>query len=176
MAKSPTTTAANGPAPTHTLHVPADFTIESHGHTLGVAQLSKMSPKAIGYLIANGFNQSLTDAAAFTKKQKDGKSENEVMVMAEEARAKRFDAILAGEVGSRVGARGTPVESMMKDIAIERIRAIAASKGVPMPKKDVLAAAIEKVLAKQGEDIKAEATARLASSKAAAEAVGDLLG
>lgn len=158
------------------IHLPHDFSIESHGHQITAEKLAGMSAKAVAYLVANGFNQSLTDAAAFTKAQKDGKSANEVAQMAEDARSKRFDAILAGEVGTRVGSRATPIERIMADIAEERVRAIAVARGVPMPKKDVLKAAVAKVLERQGADIKAEAEARLAGAKAAADAAGDILG
>lgn len=159
-----------------TLTVPANFAVAVHGHELTADMLAAMVPAGVAYLLANGFSQSITDAAAFTKDQKAGKSQDELVNMAAEKRLARFDAIMKGEVGHRVGARGTPIERVMKDIAIERIRVIAATKGVPMPKKDVLAAAVEKVLARQGDDIRAEAEARIASAKGAASAADDILG
>lgn len=156
--------------------IPHDFSIEAHGHSLNAAQLVEMSPKALSYLLANGFKQSLTDAAAFTKEQKDGKSAAEVEEMAAEKRAARFAAILSGEVGSVGGTRATPLERFMRDVAEERVRAIAVAKSVPMPKGDVLKAAIAKVTEKFGADLRAEAEARMAAAKAAADAAGDILG
>lgn len=157
------------------IEVPADFSIEAHGHSLTAAELETMSPKAIGYLLANGYKQSLTDAAAFTKEQKADKSAAEVEAMANEKRSARHAAILAGEVGSVGGTRATPMERFMRDVAEERVRAIAVAKGVPMPKGDVLKAAIAKVTEKFHADIKAEAEARMSAAKAAADVAGDIL-
>ena len=64
----------------------------------------------------------------------------------------------------------------MRDVAIERIKAIATAKGVKMPKGDVLKAAVEKITAKQGDDIRAEAEARMSAAKAASADMADLLG
>lgn len=161
--------------PTIKITVPADFTIEAHGHTLTAQDLGEMSPKALSYLLANGYKQSLTDAAAFTKEQKADKSAAEIETMANEKRSARHAAILAGEVGSVGGTRATPMERFMRDVAEERVRAIAVAKGVPMPKGDVLKAAIAKVTEKFASDIKAEAEARMAAAKAAADVAGDIL-
>ena len=177
MAKTPHK-GGNGNVTEKTVDVsiPADFAITAHGHTLSTGDLEGMSPKALGYLLANGYKQSLTDAAAFTKETKEGKSAAEVEVMATERRAKRHEAILAGDVGAVVGSRATPIEKFMRDVAIERIKAIATAKGVKMPKGDVLKAAVEKITAKQGDDIRAEAEARMSAAKAASADMADLLG
>ena len=172
MSKKPT---PNGEK-TVDISVPADFAITAHGHTLAAGDLEAMSPKALGYLLANGYKQSLTDAAAFTKETKAGKSAAEVETLANTKRAARHDAILAGDVGAVVGSRATPIQSFMKDVALERIRAIATAKGVKMPKGDVLKAAMEKVLAKYADDIRAEAEARMAAAKGAAQEAEDILG
>ena len=173
MAKKPAHT--NG-GDTVDVSIPADFAITAHGHTLSTSDLEGMSPKALGYLLANGYKQSLTDAAAFTKETKEGKSAQEVEVMATERRAKRHEAILAGDVGAVVGSRATPIEKFMRDVAIERIKAIATARGFKMPKGDVLKAAVEKITAKQGDDIRAEAEARMSAAKAASADMADLLG
>jgi len=173
MAKKPTPIDRDA---TLTVAVPHDFAITAHGHTLTADDLGTMSPKALGYLLANGYKQSLTDAAAFTKEAKEGKSAAEIESMAAERRAKRHEAILAGEVGAVVGSRATPIEKFMRDVAIERIKAIANAKGVKMPKGDVLKAAVEKITAKQADDIRAEAEARMSAAKAAAGDMDDLLG
>jgi hypothetical protein len=96
--------------------------------------------------------------------------------MADAKRKSRHEAILSGDVGAVVGSRATPIEKFMRDVAIERIKAIATAKGVKMPKGDVLKAAIEKVQAKQSADIRAEAEARMSAAKASSEDLGDLLG
>ena len=166
--------------PTVDISIPADFTIEAHGFTLTVADLEAMSPKGLSYLLANGYKQSLTDAAAFTKDQKAGKSAGELQELADGKRKSRHEAILSGSVGSVSGSRATPIERFMDQVAEERVRAIALARGVPMPKntKDakVLDAAIAKVLAKFGEDIRAEAEARMSAANAAAKEAGDILG
>ena len=174
MSKAPKQT--NGAPATTDVSIPADFAITAHGHTITASDLEGMSPKAIGYLLANGYKQSLTDAAAFTKETKAGKSAAEVEALANEKRSGRHAAILSGDVGAVVGSRATPIEKFMRDVAHERIKAIATAKGVKMPKGDVLKAAMERVLAKQANDIRAEAEARMAAAKGASKDLGDLLG
>jgi len=176
MAKSPKPTNGTSTDATVTVHLPADFTIAAHGHSLSASDVSGMSPKALAYLVANGYKQSLTDAAAFTKEQKSGKSGAELEDMANTKRASRHAAILAGDVGAVVGSRATPLERFERDVAEERVRAIAVNKGVPMPKGDVLKAAIAKVRERFADDVKAEATARMAAAKAAASEAEDILG
>jgi hypothetical protein len=162
------------------ISVPADFTIEAHGLTLTVADLEAMSPKGLSYLLANGYKQSLTDAAAFTKDQKSGKSGAELQEMADSKRKSRHEAILNGSVGTVSGSRATPIERVMEEVTIARLRALCVSKGVPMLKntKDVKAldAGIKAYQVKFGADVKAEAEARIAADQAAVAAAGDILG
>lgn len=153
-----------------------------------------LPPKAIAYLIGNGFTQSMTDAAAFTKEQKasfakehaeahgvtvDALTEADhvaaVKAKADEAREKRFQAIMSGTVGLRVatGPRLDPLTRAMREIAEEGVRKLAAQKGVAMPKGDVLKAAIEKVLERNRDNIKAEAERRL--SAPSADGLDDIL-
>lgn len=178
MSKAPKTNGQS--ADTFTVSLPSDFVIEAHGHSLTGADLTSMSPKAVAYLVANGYKQSLTDSAAFTKDQKEGKSGADLDEMRSERYASRHAAILSGEVGHVSGSRATGLEKVMRDVAIERIRAICVAKGKPMIKnapKDGpknLDVAITAYTAKFGADVRAEAEARLAASKAAAEDVGDL--
>lgn len=178
MAKNPKSNGHEGD--TLSVALPADFSITAHGHTLTGSDLASMSPKAIAYLVANGYKQSLTDSAAFTKEQKDGKSGAELDGMKAERYATRHADILSGSVGSVSGSRSTPIEKVMHDVAVERIRAICVAKGKPMIKNQPkdgpkhLTVAVQAYLAKFGADVKAEAEARLAASKAAAQDVGDL--
>jgi len=178
MAKSPNKSITN-PA-TVNISVPANFTIEAHGHKLTTSDLETMSPKALAYLLANGYKQSLTDAAAFTKDQKAGKSAVELADMANTRRASRHEAILNGSVGAVSGSRATPIERFMEQVAEERVRAIATARGVPMPKNTkeakTLDAAIAKIIEKYGPDVRAEAEARMSAAQAAALDAGDILG
>ncbi len=160
------------------LKLPGDFETSAHGHTLNAEQLASMPPEGVAYLLKVGFTGSITDAAAMGK---DKKAElgSTYDAKVKEKRAGRFADILSGEVshGGSTGARATPIERFAIDVAKERIKALAASRGVPMPKKDVLKAAIDKLLADsvQGPDIRAEAEARMASASKAGEAIADLM-
>lgn len=134
-----------------------------------------LPPGAISYLLHNGFTQSMTDAAAFTKAQKEGKSESEIEVMASDARDKRFAAILAGTVGVRVGGPRLPaIDRAMQDIVDEMLAAICSARKVALPKGDVLKAARAKLLAKNGDAIRAKAQARLDEAKSLVEDAGDI--
>ena len=134
-----------------------------------------LPPAGIAYLLHNGFTQSMTDAAAFTKEQKAGKTADEVTAMATEARQKRFEAILAGTVGVRVGGPRMPaIDRAMQDVVDEMIGAICAARKVALPKGDVLKAARAKLLAKNGDAIREKAQARLDEAKLLVEDAGDI--
>src|SRR6266576_2217139 len=98
--------------------------------------------KAIAYLLQNGFSQSMTDAAAFSKEQKAafaeaGKSVDEA---AQEAREKRFVAITKGEVGVRVGGpRKSLFEKFYHEAAKDKVKALCEARGFAVPKGDKLA-------------------------------------
>lgn len=142
------------------------------------AIVADLSPKAVSYLLQNGFSQSMTDAAAFSKADKEGKTEDEITAMAKEARQKRYDAILAGTVGHRVGGgpKMSSLEKVCRDVARERLKAAAVSKGVKLPKGEALTALIEKMVnGKHADTIKAEAQTRIDNAKAGADDVEGLL-
>jgi hypothetical protein len=190
MAKKPNTPAAAGngnpPAPVRN-DVSHLFGADGHeplvvryGDTfkLDVSTLTG-NPAALAYLLQNGYSQSMTDAAAFTKEQKAGKSEAEVAEMAHKARQARHDAIIAGTIGARVGgAKLPPVERVMREVAEERLKAIAVTRGVAMPKNvkggaQTLTMALDKILSRDPDGIRAEAETRIASAKANASAIDD---
>jgi len=103
---------------------PDSFTVTVHGHTMDAARLSDMTGDAIAYLVRNGFTQSITDAAAFSASDKADLSEFDVAAMAAEKRQTRFDAILAGTVGS-AGPRGPRLGALERgavDFAIASIK------------------------------------------------------
>lgn len=148
-------------------------------------------PKALAYVIMNGFNQSMTDAAAFTKDQKaealveaqksnpDATLDEVTAQMAKEAREKRFQAILAGTVGFRSGggsARLPQIDKVMRDIAGEAIKAAVVAKGVAMPKGDKLKGFVDSYLAKFGDKVRVEAQARIDSAKGDVGSLDDILG
>ena len=60
---------------------------------------------------------------------------------------KRYDAILAGTVGTRSGApRLSGIEKIMRDVAREAIKARAVAKGVKMPEGEDLSAIVAKYI------------------------------
>lgn len=147
-------------------------------------------PKALAYVIANGFKQSMTDASAMTKEQKEKALkdaqeanpgveitlEQAVEAKAVEQRNKRFADILAGNVGVGGGGPKLPqIERVMREIAEEQIRAAVVAKGMAMPKGDNLKALIDKRLSVAGESIRTAAQARIDSAKNAAADLEDML-
>lgn len=147
-------------------------------------------PKALAYVIANGFKQSMTDASAMTKEQKakaltDAQTANPgveitleqaVEAHAVDARTKRFADILAGQVGFGGGGPKLPqIDRVMRDIAEEQIRAAVVAKGMSMPKGEALKVLIDKRLAVAGEAIKTAAQGRIDSAKAMSAELDDIL-
>lgn len=147
-------------------------------------------PKALAYVIANGFKQSMTDASAMTKEQKakaleDAQKANPgveitleqaVEAKAHEQRSKRFADILAGNVGVGGGGPKLPqIDRVMRDIAEEQIKAAVVAKGMAMPKGDNLKALIEKRLQVAGDAIRTAAQARIDAAKSAASDLDDIL-
>jgi hypothetical protein len=185
MAKSPTTATpkTNGDAQVDAPAASTPLVLTYGDYSVEAA---KLPAKAIAYLLQNGFSQSMTDAAAFTKEQKTVKgvddapdrpmTDDEVAALAKTKRDARFAAILAGEVGVRVGGpRVSPFDRTVRDIVDERIAAICSARKVALPKGDVLNAARAKILAKSKAEIEDTARNRLAVAAAAADDLGDLL-
>lgn len=154
--------------------LPADFTVECHGFTLDMDQLVGMSPAALAYLVGNGFTQSLTDAAAFSRSDKEGKSESEIADMARAARQKRFNAIIDGTVGSSGprGPRRRGIDAVMAEIAEAAIRQAPkiVSGEVKWPEGKGAAATIagwvRAYIAKNESTVRAEAERRMAAMPA----------
>lgn len=186
MAKEPkakTETIAD--TSTHVTHLPLEYGgWKTDVHALGYPAGQPIS-KALAYVIANGFKQSMTDASAMTKEQKEKAHkdaqathgehitlEQAVEAKAHEARSKRFADILAGSVGFGGGGPKLPqVDRVMREIAEEQIKAAVVAKGLSMPKGDNLKALIEKRLTVAGDAIRTAAQARIDAAK---NAVADL--
>lgn len=160
-----------------------------------------LPPKAISYLLHNGFSQSMTDAAAATREDKakvlrdagheadavkmengEGKSistegATALATAADQWREERFHAIVNGTVGVRVGGGGPrkdPLVRAMEDIAEEQLRAICTQRSVAMPKGEVFKSAIAKLIERGGDGLQAKAQERLAAAADMAADVGDL--
>jgi hypothetical protein len=169
----------------HVTHLPLEYgDWKTDAHALGFPHGQPIS-KALAYVISNGFKQSMTDASAMTKEQKEKAHteakathgdhitlEQAVEAKAHEARTKRFADILSGSVGFGGGGPKLPqIERVMREIAEEQIRAAVVAKGMSMPKGDNLKALIEKRLSVAGETIRTAAQARIDAAK---NAVADL--
>lgn len=140
--------------------------------------VADLTADGIAYLLQNGFTQSLTDAAAFSKADKAGKTEAEIEEMARAARDKKFAHILAGTVGTKgpSAPRKVGLDKIMQTVAIEDLKAACAAAKITWPQKAAdQAPLIEKYLAKHGEKVRAEAQRRL---DAASETIDltDILG
>jgi hypothetical protein len=169
----------------HVTHLPLEYgEWKTDVHALGLPHGTPIS-KALAYVISNGFKQSMTDASAMTKEQKEkawkeaqathGEHitlEQAVEAKAHEARTKRFADILAGNVGVGGGGPKLPaLERVAREIAEEQIRAAVVAKGLAMPKGDNLKALVDKRLSVAGDAIRAAAQSRIDAAK---NAVADL--
>ena len=187
MAKEPKVKSTDtlAESASHVTHLPLEYgDWKTDVHALGYPHGAPI-PKALAYVIANGFKQSMTDASAMTKEQKAAahKSAQEthgpeitleqaVEAAAHKSRSKRFADILAGTVGFGGGGPKLPqVDRVMREIAEEQIKAAVVAKGLSMPKGDNLKALIEKRLAVAGDNIRLAAQARIDAAK---NAVADL--
>lgn len=180
------TVTETAPADTsHVTHLPLEYgEWKTDVHALGLPQGTPIS-KALAYVISNGFKQSMTDASAMTKEQKEKAHkeaqathgehitmEQAVEAKAHEARTKRFADILAGNVGVGGGGPKLPaLERVAREIAEEQIRAAVVAKGLAMPKGDNLKALVDKRLSVAGDTIRAAAQSRIDAAK---NAVADL--
>jgi hypothetical protein len=172
MAKKIETTETNGAG--ESANVDMALTYDSwaiQASELGWPAGAAIDPR-IAYLLANGFKQSMTDAAAFSKADKEGKSADDVAAMAKEARDKRFKAIVEGTIGTREsGPRKMGLERVVADVAIDAIRLKAAGgadgtgKRFAMPTGAVLTHMVEAWLAVPAnrEMAETEAKRRMAS-------------
>lgn len=152
-------------------------TLSAYGFNVSLAELPS---QVIVALAEHGFKQKLGDAAAMTKEEKDGKTKEELESKIKARRESILKALLAGEFTIRTtGPRKGTLESVMADIAIERLRAAYSAKGYKWPTGKGSAATInelvEKVLAKHGEAIEAEAKKRLATQTKAVDDILDLV-
>ncbi len=173
----------------HLTHLPLEYgDWKTDAHALGYPH-GQPIPKALAYVIANGFKQSMTDASAMTKEQKqkahaeavktfpDVTEEQAVEAKAHEQRSKRFADILAGNVGVGGGGPKLPqVDRVMREIAEEQIKAAVVAKGLAMPKGDNLKALIDKRLSVAGDAIRTAAQARIDAAKNAVADLGIDLG
>ncbi len=98
------------------------------------AELGFASPDALVYVLDYGFRQALADPiAGKAKKLRDeGKTESEIEAALREIQQSRFEAILAGSVGTRAsGPRLKPLDKLafeQGELALQRAYAKASRK------------------------------------------------
>lgn len=123
----------DSPEGTVAVHIPAGLVLTYGEWSIDATQAS---PATLAYCLANGFHQSMVDAAAFGKADKEGKTDDEIDAMARDKRQARFDNIVAGTVGTRVGGpRKRGLEAIIEDVAEEFALSTLAAHGKPTPKK-----------------------------------------
>lgn len=197
MAKKPIETPADtGSTASQVTHLPLEYgEWKTDVHALGLPTGTPIS-KAIAYVISNGFKQSMTDASAMTKEQKekahkeaqathgpDITLEQAVEAKTHESRSKRFADILTGNVGVGGGGPKLPqIDRVMREIAEEQISAAVVAKSAQLvaegkpplqkPKGENLKALIDKRLSVAGDALRTAAQARIDAAKSAVADLG----
>lgn len=88
----------------------------------------------------------------------------------------RYDAILAGTVGSRTGGPRVPqVDRVAMDIAEEEIRVAHTTKKIKLPDAAGMRELVQRHVAKNGDRLRASAQRRIDDAKAAADSAAELL-
>ena len=136
------------------LTIPADYSFESFGFTLTAEHLA--NPATLFYLVANGFKQSLSDAAAISKAElaKQGLAdEDEIEAFKQGKREARFESIIDGAmIAGSGGTRVKGIEAYILDLgpkmARQFLEAQAKAKGSALPARtsDAFKALLTKVL------------------------------
>lgn len=165
--------------PSEALDSPVAMALTYGTHSVNIADLS---PKAAAYLMQYGFAKSLQDSVAGMRaeltatKDADGNAKytaDEVNVILHDTQAERLGKILAGTIGIRAasGPKATPIESVIKRVALEEIRNAVAAKNagkatkdvVKLPTGDALNSIVAKYIEKYLDRLTAEATRRMAN-------------
>jgi len=160
------------------LQVPSDTQVSYGEGNKWSLSVDDMTPATVAYLLQNGFKQSMSDAAAFSKKDIEGLTDDEIAAKAEVKRQQRFDNIVAGSVGTRTGgARKKGLDKYINDIVVEELKAKSAQLGKPFPSgkgaAERINAMAEKWLANEARKARITEAARDRMEKAQA-AIADL--
>jgi len=123
-------------------------------NALGVAY--GIAPSSIGYLLNNGWKQSLADSYAGPRAKaiKEGDDDDSIAALIESCVAKRIKSIREGMVASSGGR--DPIISVAKDLLAKK----AESLGKALPKGDDLDKLLEKWVPAHMDEIKAEIAKR----------------
>jgi hypothetical protein len=133
-----------------------------------------VTESGIAYLLQYGFAKSLQDSVAGVKAAMADETDEsgeakyndaEIAVALHDKQQSRFEAIVAGTVGTRAtGPRATPVETMMRNVAKEAIRVACVAQGRKLPKGEAMVALVDKYLSKHMAATRAEAERRIAAT------------
>jgi hypothetical protein len=156
------------------LHVPSDFYVKAQGLELNAERLQNMMPAGIAYLLNVGLTTSLNNAAYLSKGDREkliAKGKDPDLVAAERAQKRLMD-ITAGVTtsGRHVFQKIDIVEKMVRQIASERIECAIATMAA-MPDKDKLKAMTRHLIKLQGDELRQEAEARIAQTRAIGSAL-----
>lgn len=123
---------------------------------------------ALEYLLKYGASQSLQDSVASVKAKakKDGKTDEEVKALCDEAMAKRHAAIISGTIGFRhPSEKVSPLDAMIAKVGREALQAMAKAKGQKLPVKEKYEALFAVALEKYRDKWTEEAKRRLEQAK-----------
>jgi hypothetical protein len=158
--------------PVETIETPVETPVETF--TLSYPRLnlsvdaSTLPESSVQFILNYGFKQLLSDASAGLKKEKGQEAADAAVVS-------RFESILSGTVGIRVKAerkaKGKTLDYFIAVAAKEKLGAIAASKGMTLPKGDKLASMLGKLA--ETESVKAIAMERYQAAQSASDDVSD---
>lgn len=187
MAKKPNTTESAS--------VPSE--LKAHGHSVAIADLPQVSLVALAHrgLVHILGNEVASKVTAWKKTDAGANAtEDDIAAKTEAFRAEAMEKVLSGSLGVRTGTvRGTALETVMREVAIERLRsnfAAAIKKNPAHPKfpgdaKTTInvrgeelnrATLIERHIAKFRDVIEAEARRRMAEAEAdAGEDLSDII-
>ena len=129
--------------------------------------------KSVGYLLQNGWSQSLQDSYAGPRAKaiKDGESESRVLEVILACLQKRTKAIRDGALSATPGGGRDPIKS----VGLQMLESFVASKNKSMPRdKDKRAALLDSYIKQNRAAIDAEIAKRKAA-KGAEITIDDLL-
>lgn len=133
-------------------------------------EVGELPSEMILALAQHGFKQKLGDAAAMTKEEKaELGSEEAVAAKIAERRKAIVQNLREGKfsAGGTAGPRLKGLDAIVRDVAIERLKAAFSAKSIKWPtgkgSAERIAELVGKLVAKHGDDIRAEAERRMAS-------------
>ena len=144
----------------------------------GTMDYSTLPQHAVHYLVQYGINKSLQDSVAGRAKAMvaDGLEEDEIEQALGELRAARWEAILSGTIGKRgvMAPRAKGIDKVMKEIAIERLRAAFTKRGIAMAKGTQLAELVAKLMTRDENELRQAAQERLDATLSMSDGLDDL--